>query len=429
MGLDVPLRLIVLILLLCLSAFFSSAETALTTVSRVSIATLAEDGDRRAQLVLRITDNPTKMLSAILIGNNLVNILASAMATVLAVRIFGNAGTGIATGILTLLILIFGEISPKTMATIRSERISLRYAKVIWAVMVVLTPVIFVINHLAFGVLRLFHVDPNEKNKVLTERELRTVLELRSDPGEIETEEKRMLNNVFDFDEAKVEDVMIQRADMTCVRVDASYEEVLGIIRSTKSKYTRLPVLDESGKEVVGILNTKDLILLDPSRFSVRELMRKPYFTYTQEVASDLLVHMRKTSNNIAIVLDEYGSIAGLITTEDLVEEIVGEIRDEYDTDEEEPLEQISEHEYVVAGSMNLDDFNKALSLSLKSEGYHSIGGYMMSRLDRLVGESDSLYTPEGVFLQVLSADRHRIEKIYVRLPEEEENNVRSNPG
>ncbi len=382
------------------------------------MTTLAEDGDNRARLVLRITDDSAKMLSAILIGNNLVNILASAMATALAIRIFGNAGTGIATGILTLLILIFGEISPKTMATIRSERISLRYAKAIWVIMVILTPVIFVINHLAFATLRLLRVDPSEKNKVLTERELRTVLELSSDPAEIETEERQMLNNVFDFDEAIVEDIMVHRADIISIPQNSTYEEVVEIIRATKSKYTRLPVMGESEDEIVGIFNTKDLILANPSTFSVPELMRKPYFTYTQEIAADLLIQMQKTSNNIAIVLDEYGMTAGLITMEDLIEEIVGEIRDEYDVDEEETLEKISEQEYVVAGSMGLEDFNKALSLHLESEGYHSIGGYMMSRLDRLIEKSDSLYTPEGVYLQVVSAHRHRIEKIYVRLPD-----------
>ncbi len=419
MGLDVPLRLIVLIFLLCLSAFFSSAETALTTVSRVRMTTLAEDGDKRAKLVLRITDNPTKMLSAILIGNNLVNILASAMATVLAVRFFGNAGAGIATGILTLLILIFGEIAPKTMATIRSERISLRYSRVIWALMVVLTPVIFIVNFLAFGVLRLLRIDPREKNKVMTERELRTVLELSSDPGEIETEEKQMLNNVFAFDEAKVEDVMVRRSEMMYLYADATYEEVLQAFRETKSKYTRLPVLEEAdAEEVVGILNMKDLILADPEQFSVRELMRKPFFTYTHEIAADLLVQLQKTSNNIAIVLDEYGMTAGLITTEDLIEEIVGEIRDEYDEDEEEPIERISEREYVVTGEMRLEDLNDALSLHLEADGYHSVGGYMMSQLDRLLHESDSFFTPEGVFLQVVATDKHKIEKILVRLPE-----------
>ncbi len=418
MELDVPLRLIVLILLLCLSAFFSSAETALTTVSRVRISTLAEDGDKRAQLVLKITDNPTKMLSAILIGNNLVNILASSMAAVLAVRIFGNVGTGIATGILTLLILIFGEISPKTMATIRSERISLRYAKAIWAIMVVLTPVIFVVNHMAFGFLRLLRVDPAEKNKILTERELRTFVELGHEDGAIEEEERQMINNVFDFDEAKVEDVMVRRVNMTCVHEDATYGDVMDVFRETRSKYTRLPVLAEDGEEVVGILNMKDMILIDPEQFTVRELMRKPYFTYTQEIAADLLVHMQKASINIAIVLDEYGATAGLITMEDLIEEIVGEIRDEYDEDEEELFEQISELEYVVAGHMLLEDINETLSLHLEDEEYHSIGGYMMNQLDRLLNESDSVYTPEGVFLQVLSTDKHRIEKVYIRLPE-----------
>ncbi|MCC8152577.1 MAG: hemolysin family protein [Lachnospiraceae bacterium] len=415
---DVAIPILVLILLLALSAFFSSAETALTTVSKISMKTLAEEGDKRAQLVLRVTDNPQKMLSAILIGNNLVNISASSLATIVAVRLFGSAAAGISTGILTVLVLIFGEISPKTIATIRSEKLSLRYSRVIWIWMNVLTPVIFVINMLASGFLRLLRVDPNEKNSVMSERELRTVLELSQESGVIEPEEEEMINNVFDFGDTVAEDVMVRRIDMTFVHIDATYDEVLEVF--AEDKFTRLPVYEDTTDNVVGILNMKDLLLCDKEHFSVHALMREPYFTHTHKNTADLLIAMRKNHISIAIVLDEYGMTDGLITMEDLIEEIVGEIRDEFDEDEVELLQQISEREYLVEGQMQLDDLNEALNLHLESEDYDSVGGYMIGMLDRLPKVTDAITTPEGVYMQVWTKEKHRIVKIYVRVPEKE---------
>ena len=426
MDYNAVIQLIALVVLLTQSAFFSSAETALTTVSKIRMKTLAEEGDRRAQLVLKITDEPSRMLSTILIGNNLVNILASSLATVLAVRAFGNAGTGIATGVLTVLVLIFGEISPKTMATIRSERISLRYSRIIWVLMCILTPVIVVINRLSNGVLRILRVDPEEKNNVLTERELRTVVELGHESGVIETEEKQMITNVFDFGDTQAVDIMVQRIDMVFVRIDASFDEVAEIFR--EEKLTRLPVYEESRDKVIGILNMKDLILCDQDSFSVRAMMREPFFTYKHKNTADLFLELRKRKINIAIVLDDYGMTAGLITTQDLVEEIVGEFRDDYDEKEEEPLLKISDREYLVEGNLRLEDLNEALQLHLESEDYDSVGGYLIGLLDRLPDVTDSCLTPEGIFMQVWGKEKHRISRIYLRLPENGEKNEGASP-
>lgn len=416
---SVAIRLVILVVLLALSAFFSSAETALTTVSKIRMRSLAEEGDKRAELVLKITDSSAKMLSAILIGNNLVNISASSLATTLAITLFGSAGAGIATGVLTILILIFGEISPKTMATIRSERMALRYCKIIWTLMYILTPVIIIINCLAALFIRLLRVDPSEKDKVMTERELRTIVELSHESGVIEMEEKQMINNVFDFGDAKAQEVMVQRIDMTFVHIDSTYDEILEIFR--EDKFTRLPVYEESTDNVVGILNIKDLLLSDREQFSLRETMREPYFTYEHKNTAELLIEMRKSSINIAIVLDDYGTTAGLITLEDLIEEIVGEIRDEYDEDEEDPIQKLSDREYMVKGSMNLEDFSNALHLHLESDDYDSVGGYMIGLLDHLPKLRESLTTPDGIFMQVYAKNKHRIEKIFIRLPERTE--------
>lgn len=412
---SVTLRIVILVILLCLSAFFSSSETALTTVNRIRMRSLAEEGNKRAARVLAVTDNSSKMLSAILIGNNIVNLSASSLATALAIELFGNAGAGIATGILTILILIFGEISPKTMATIRAEKISLRFSGIIWMLMKVLTPVIFIINALAMMVLRIFGVDPSEKNRIMTESELRTIVDVGHETGVIETEEKEMINNVFDFGDAEAKEVMVPRIDMTFVQADSTYEELLEIYR--EDHFTRIPVYEESTDDVIGILNIKDLLLCDKEHFSLRQLMREPYFTYEYKNTAELLIEMRSSSINIAIVLDEYGTTAGLITLEDLIEEIVGEIRDEYDDDEEDPIQQLSDHEYLVEGSMNLADFSDYLNLNLESDDYDSIGGYMIGLLDHLPKIRESVTTPDGIFMQVRTKNKHRIEKIYVKLP------------
>lgn len=417
---SVAIRIVILIILLCLSAFFSSAETALTTVSRIKMRALSEEGNRKADRVLKITDDSGKMLSAILIGNNIVNISASSIATTLAIDLFGNAGAGIATGVLTVLILIFGEISPKTMATIRAEKISLRYSTPIWILMKILTPVIFIINALANAVLRLLGVKASEKHRVLTESELRTIVDVGHETGVIETEEKEMINNVFDFGDAKAKEIMVPRIDMTFAQVDNTYEELLDIFR--RDHFTRLPVYEDSTDDVIGILNIKDLLLCDREHFSLRSLMREPYFTYEHKNTTELLMEMRNSAINIAIVLDEYGSTAGLITVEDLIEEIVGEIRDEYDYDEEDPIQKISENEYLVEGSMNLEDFSDQLHLKLESDDYDSVGGYMIGLLDHLPKIRESVTTPDGLFMQVRAKNKHRIEKIYIRLPENETN-------
>ena len=414
---SVAIRIIILIVLLCLSAFFSSAETALTTASRIRMRALAEEGDRHAALVLKITDDSGKMLSAILIGNNIVNLSASSIATALAIEIFGSAGAGFATGLLTILILIFGEISPKTMATIRAEKISLRYSRAIWILMKVLTPVIFIINTLAMLFLRLLRVDPTEKNQAMTENELRTIVDVGHESGVIETEEKEMINNVFDFGDAEAKEVMVPRIDMSFIQADSTYEEVLEVYR--QDHFTRLPVYEETTDDVIGILNIKDLLLCDRENFSLRSLMREPYFTYEHKNTAELLMELRSSSINIAIVLDEYGATSGLITLEDLIEEIVGEIRDEYDYDEEDPIQKISDREYLVEGSMNLEDFSDYLNLHLESDDYDSIGGYMIGLLDHLPKIRESITTPDGIFMQVRAKNKHRIEKIYVKLPPE----------
>ncbi len=413
-------QIIILVVLILLSGFFSSAETALTTCNKIKMRTLADNGNASAKRVLKITDNSGKMLSAILVGNNIVNLSASSISTSLVIGLWGNKAVGIATGIITLLILIFGEISPKTLATIHADNIALAYSGVISFLMKLLTPVIFLVNKMALGVLFILRVDPNKEQNTMTEDELRTIVDVSHEEGVIETEEREMINNVFDFGDAQAKEVMVPRIDMTFADIDSTYDELLDIFR--EDHFTRLPVYEGSTDNVIGIINMKDLLLCENrERFAVRDILRKPYYTYEHKNTAELLIEMRQSCNNIAIVLDEYGATAGLITLEDLLEEIVGEIRDEYDDDEEDPLQKINDYEYMVQGSMNLEDLSEALDLDLTSEDYDSIGGYMIGLLDHLPTVGESVVTPDQVFLRVEDMEKNRINKIFVRIPEKKD--------
>lgn len=410
-------QIIFLIILVILSGFFSSAETALTTCNKIKMRTLAENGNSKAKRVLKITDDSPKMLSAILVGNNIVNLSASSISTSIAIQLGGNALVGVATGIITLLILIFGEISPKTLATIHADNISLAYSGIIYWLMKILTPVIFLVNKLAVGFLFLLRVNPRECQNSMTEDELRTIVDVSHEEGVIETEEREMINNVFDFGDAQAKEVMVPRIDMTFADIDNTYEQLLDIFR--EDHFTRLPVYEGSTDNVIGIINMKDLLLCeDRNHFTVRDILRKPYYTYEHKNTAELLIEMRQSCNNIAIVLDEYGATAGLITLEDLLEEIVGEIRDEYDDDEEDPIQKINDLEYMVQGSMNLEDLSETLGLDLASEDYDSIGGYLIGLLDHLPTIGESITTPDDVYLRVEDMEKNRINKIFLRIPE-----------
>ncbi|MCB6202573.1 HlyC/CorC family transporter [Extibacter muris] len=410
------IQLIILVVLLGLSAFFSSAETSLTTANKIRIRSLAEDGNRRAKTLLKITDNSGKMLSAILIGNNIVNLSAASLTTSLAYS-FGGSMVAIASGILTVLILLFGEITPKTMATIHAEKMALVYAPVISLFMKIMTPFIFLINGLSMGVLLLLRVDPNAKNDIMTETELRTIVDVSHEDGVIESDEREMIYNVFDLGDAKAKDVMVPRVHVTFADVESTYVELLEIFR--EDKFTRLPVFEETTDNVIGTINMKDLLLYDNTKeFHIRDILREAYFTYEYKNISELLVEMRQASFNIAIVLDEYGETAGLITLEDILEEIVGEIHDEYDENEEDFIQEIGEREFIVEGSTNLDDLNDRLDLSFESEDYDSVGGFIIERLDRLPEAGDTITTEDGIRMVVETLDKNRIETVHIYLPE-----------
>ncbi len=413
------IRFIILVLLLALSAFFSSAETALTTVNKIKLKTMADDGDKKAARVLNVASRPKKMLSAILIGNNIVNLSASSLATTLAIEIFGSVGAGIATGILTLLILIFGEITPKSLATLNSTKLSLLFAPVIAALMWVLTPVITIINFLSGLVIRLFGIDPDFKDDTITEEEIRTMIDVSHENGAIEGDERTMIHKVFDFSDACAKEVMIPRIDMTMVDANISYQDLIAVFK--EDMFTRIPVCEPDTENIIGIVNMKDFLGLIPSEsFNVRDYIRDVYFTFEMKNVSDLFDEMREESATVSIVLDEYGDLAGMITMEDLLEEIVGEIRDEYDEDEEDPIIKISEREYQVLGSMNLEDLCDIIPLGFTSEDYDTIGGYIVGAFDHFPNAGETYVSENGAIIRVLAVEKKRITKLRIKLPASE---------
>lgn len=413
---DSIIQLIILVILLIFSGLFSSAETSLTTVNIYKMKALAEEGSRRAKMVLKLMENPGKVLSTILIGNNIVNITASSLMTVVVSKLFGSPAVGIATGVLTILILIFGEITPKNLATIYSESFALFYAMPIKVLSVVLTPVIWLLDKLCNFIYWILRVDPNGMNKQMTESELRTIVNVSHEDGVIEGEEKEMITNVVDFGDSIAKDIMIPRADITMAPVDASYEEILDYFM--EEQYSRLPIYEENKENIIGILHMKDLFFYQnrtEEAFSIREVMREPYYTYEYQKTSGILEELRKNSVSITIVLDEYGAAAGMITLEDLLEEIVGEIRDEYDDYEEEIIKQIDENQYEVDGGAKISDVNDALGLDLASEDYDSIGGYVIELLDHLPETGEAGQNERALF-EVLEADKTRVERIRITL-------------
>ena len=407
------IQLVIVIILLSASAFFSSAETALMTSNKLKMRNLAENGDKRAAKVLKVTENTDKMLSAILIGNNIVNLTASSISTTLTLKIFGSKLVGIATGILTFLILVFGEITPKNVASKNAEDMALAYIGVISFLVTLLTPVIFIVNTVAKFVISIFNKNGDDNNAV-TEEELRAMVEYSHEEGVIENEEKKMIVNVVDFGDTVAGDIMVPRVDMVMVDEKSSYEEILQVFR--EERYTRIPVYEETPDNAIGILNVKDFLLIeDKENFVMKELLREPLYTYEYKKTSALMMDMRKTGANIVIVLDEYGITAGLITLEDMLEEIVGEIRDEFDADEDEGITKISDLEYLIDGSTNLDDINDRIGLSLSSEEYESIGGLIMEKLGRLPVEGE-IINFDNIVLTVKKMDHARIEKVCLKL-------------
>lgn len=374
---------------------------------------MQEEGVKGAKLVSSLTEDPNKLLSSILIGNNVVNIAATSISTSLFLELLGANGVAVATAVMTVLVLIFGEITPKTIAANSSEKVAVAVSKPIQLIIFILKPVVWVFNIVTGVIFKLFGVDNKTNQPYITEEELKTMVNVGHEEGVLEIEEREIINNVFEFGDMQAKEAMIQRLDIIGIDVNESYENIIKTFRN--EQFSRIPVYNESMDDIIGILNIKDIIFLSEeeiSNFDIKKYLREPFFTYEFKKISQLLEEMKVSKSQMAIVLDEYGATSGLVTIEDLIEVIVGDIEDEYD-DEVEEIQVIKEDEYIVEGSTKISDVNELIGINLESEEFDSIGGYIIGHLKRFP-EQNEVIEVDSIKVCIESLDKNRIKKIRI---------------
>lgn len=406
-------KIVILIICLVLSALFSASETALMSLSKIRVKQMIENREKGANRINKLLSDPSRLLSAILIGNNVVNIGASSLMTSLAIDAFGNTGVGVATGIMTLLILVFGEITPKSLAAKNSEKISVRLSGFIEFVTNLLTPISFVLNIITDFLVKLLGGEVDKKKPFITQEELKTIVNVSYKEGVLEGEEKDMIYNVFDFSDSQVNDVMVPRTEIVAIDVDLPYEEIIKIIN--KEQYSRIPVYKNTIDNIIGILYVKDLLFLDvnkESTFDLRKYIRQPYFTPEYKSIKELFKEMRTNRNHMVVIIDEYGGTEGIVTIEDVVEEIVGDIEDEYDKKIKE-IEVIKEDEYLVNGNVRIDTINELIGTHIESKDFDTIAGFVIGIIDRLPEAGEEIEY-ENIRFIIENIDRNRIKKIRI---------------
>lgn len=410
-------QLALLILLILLSGFFSASETALMSLSKIRLKHMVESDIKNAKTIEKMLNTPNNMLGAILLGNNAVNIGASSVATALAISMFGNSGIGFSTLVMTILILIFGEITPKSLAMQYTEKFALFVAPVINFLAALFSPLVHVLTKITNLFIRLLGGTPDDKKPFITQEELRTIVDVSSQEGILENEEKEMIYNIFEFGDLRVRDVMIQRMDVLAISKEALYDEVLEVFN--EKKFSRLPVYDDTIDNIVGIIYAKDLFFNNisgidiSSEFKIEDYMREPLVTFEFIKISDFFKQMQGHRSHIAIVLDEYGGVAGLVTMEDIVESIFGEINDEFDESYESDVEVIKEDEYVVNGNIKLDELNDLIGTSFESEEFESLGGFIIGVLGRLPKNAEVVHYYNYKFI-IEQVSKNRITKVRI---------------
>ena len=409
------IQIILLVILLVGSGFFSASETALMSLSRIKMRHMEEDGVKGAKLVSSLVEDSNRLLTSILIGNNIVNIAATSIATSLFTATLGAQGVAMATGVMTVLVLIFGEITPKTISANNPEKASLVVSKPIKFFVIILTPVVWVFNIITKVIFKLFGVDDNGVKPFITEEELKTMVNVSHEEGLLEIEEREIINNVFEFGDMQAKEAMVQRLDIVAIDMEDSYDEIIELFKT--EKLSRMPVYEETIDDIIGTLNIKDIIFLSDEEienFDIKKYIRDPFFTYEFKKITQLLEEMKKDKSQMAIVVDEYGGTAGLITIEDLVEVIVGDIEDEYDEEEDE-IQVINSNEFLVEGSTKISYVNEVLGIELESEEFDSIGGYIIGYIKHIPEENEVIEV-DGIKFNIESVDKNRIKKIRIML-------------
>ena len=413
-------NIVVFIILICLSSFFSCTETAFLSANKIKMRNLAEEGDRRAKKVEKLLSNTDRLYSSILVGNNLVNIGASSLTTSIVISIFGNSASLVAaaSGVVTLLILVFGEITPKTFATKNADRIALFMSGFVSFICFIFTPVVFLLNIITGFIIKLLGGN-KDNGPTMTEEDLKTIVTVGHEEGVLEEEEKEMIHNVFEFGETEIKEIVTPRINVDSIPDDCSYQELMEIYK--RGQFSRYPVHSESFDEIVGVLNVKDLLFfnIDPDEFEVKDYMRDTFVVYEFNEVGDVFAAMRKEHVSLAIVLDEYGVMSGIVTFEDIVEEIVGEIDDEYDDEDDDMIIKLSENEFLIDGSLNLNEVNDKVGTDFDSEDFESIGGLVLGEVSG-VPEIDEEVQIDNVLFRIVKMHKNRIAQLKVTILEEE---------
>ncbi|WP_295311713.1 HlyC/CorC family transporter [Roseobacter sp.] len=416
----------VILFLLVLSGFFSGSETALTAASRGKLRSQADKGSRGAERALRITEDNERLIGSVLLGNNLVNILAASLATSIFTRAFGESGVALATLVMTLLVLIFAEVLPKTYAITNSERAAALVSAPIAIIVKVFSPVVAAVRFFVRGVLRIFgvRIDP-DSNILDVHAEIEGALHLGHSEGVVEKEHRDRILGALDLNERAVEEIMLHRSGIEMIDADAEPETILE--QCLQSNYTRLPVFKEDQENIVGVIHAKDLLRAmykiiggpegDASKlrdFDIADVAMKPYFVPETSTLDEQMRQFLRRRTHFALVVDEYGSLQGLITLEDILEEIVGEITDEFDPDGEYPVKQTGDGMYVVDGAMTIRDLNRATDWNLPDEEANTIAGLVIHEA-QMIPTTGQVFSFHGFRFEVCARDGNRITELKIR--------------
>ena len=406
------IELILIILGVMGSAFFSSSETALTSLNVFKIRQMEENGVENSSLVRRLTDDIGKVLTTILIGNNIVNIVTTTIATIFFTDLLGSSGAVVSTIILTMTILIFGEVTPKNIATSSSEKLALKVAKPIKFFDFILKPLSFFLQAITNFLTKIIIGESSQKGDLVTEEDLKTIVDVSEEQGVINDQESEIINNVFEFGDSDVEDIMTARTNMEAIAADMEDKELKDFLKNCK--HSRIPVYGKSIDNIIGILHMKDIVafIAEDKDLNIEEMVRPAFYVYDNMHIFDLFKSMRGENVSLAIVIDEYGGTSGIVTIEDIVEELVGEIEDEYDTHLETIL-KINDKEYLVNPSIHINDFNDYFDTDIEQIKNDSIGGYLIDNLGRIPKLGDTIEV-SGIKMSVLQIDRYKLEMLKV---------------
>ncbi len=416
---SILIKLVILIVLLCLSALFSSAETSLSSLNLISIKKLKKKGVQEAQILDRLLNKSSKILATILIGNNIVNIGATAIATELALSIFSpQQATFLVTVVMTILILVFGEITPKTYSSYNPEKVAMKLGRPLEMLSTIFSPILVVLNKITGILIPILGGNLSNNRTTVSEEEIKTLVDVGEEVGIIEKQEREMIESIFEIGDIKVTEVMVPRIDIVYLEENVSIENA--IKKVIEYGYSRIPIIDGSVDNIIGIIYAKDLLSCylknNREELKIKSLIRPAYYVPQSKKAIDLLTEMQLEKVHISIVLDEYGGTLGLVTIEDILEEIVGDILDEYD-DERELIEYIDENIIVVNSKMSIEEANDILGSNLPEDEFESVGGFVFNLLGRIPNIGDNIEYNDVIF-EVLEVQNRRIKRLELRKKE-----------